>query len=365
MASNPPSGVSASYVDSAISHLRSELRGEISELRSELLSEINRLEREMNELARQMIAAINAQTDRLAGEMQRQTVAVVGGVAATTAMLERTKQQLERDFESTREKLAEQTAADIQMEIGKKLADAAAAKAKLGAFTRDIDARFDKSLEGIYQNRLLYSLNFTKIFDEYANKLRTIGDHIFRIKNQDLEPAKRAAEVSPEQLHNLPIEVDMYRLRVRSENLDGTLSLLKTNRLEEVLESTTRLERGLRQAFAVDKVSGTDEAAVYGMATMSKLGSSLFIAATAQSAGETQGINIAPPTGGFEMFSAEASKARVEAAMKSAKTRRATGDEVKRLAAASRRLHDRGLLSQEALVMFEDFLGQDALQFVE
>lgn len=99
------SGVSASYVDNEIAalrqELRSELRDEINNLRNWMEHEIERLEKEMREVGEMIVGAIN-----------QQTVVLVSGVAASTAMIESTKQQIERDFDRTRGKI------EIQTEIG-------------------------------------------------------------------------------------------------------------------------------------------------------------------------------------------------------------------------------------------------------
>ena len=63
------------YVDSAINQLRSEMRGEMHQLKSWTEHEIQRLENEMREIGEMIVRAID-----------KQTMAVVGGVAATTLL---------------------------------------------------------------------------------------------------------------------------------------------------------------------------------------------------------------------------------------------------------------------------------------
>ena len=110
-----PSG--PSYAD--LQSLRAELLGEINEVRHDVnrlqiwvKSEIARLEDEMREVGAMIVNAID-----------RQTVAVVGGVAATTLMIERTKMQIEDDFSKNRTQLQLQLESTLQIEIGKKVAD--------------------------------------------------------------------------------------------------------------------------------------------------------------------------------------------------------------------------------------------------
>src|SRR4051794_18770383 len=103
------SGVTQGDINAAVASLRSEIYGELQRLESH----INRVEAEVAELARAVIHAINEQTEKLAHQMALQTAAVVGGIAATTVMLERTKNQLESDFKETRSKLELQTETEL------------------------------------------------------------------------------------------------------------------------------------------------------------------------------------------------------------------------------------------------------------
>ena len=155
------------YVDREISSLRSELRGEIREVHNEVgelsawvRQEIQRLENEMREIGEMIVHAIDVQT-----------AAVVGGVAATTVMIERTKRQIEEDFSQTRGKLDLQTESALQVEVGKKLAEANSAKGKLNAFINDIKLRFDRAIASVAINRELYNLNFRKIVTTQVGNL--------------------------------------------------------------------------------------------------------------------------------------------------------------------------------------------------
>ncbi|MBI3375493.1 MAG: hypothetical protein HY017_27570 [Betaproteobacteria bacterium] len=337
---------------------------QISNLRSEINAELRQLEEEMAELARAVVAAINDQTETLARQMVAQTVAVVGGIATTTAMLERTKNQIESDFKETRGKLDLQTETELQVEVGKKVADASASKSKLDAFRTDIDKRANTSLLLIYQNRNLYNLHFRKIFEEYQHKLATIGEHIFRIRDVDLRPAVEAAKISPDQVHGLPMEVDLYRLKVRSENLDESLTLLKSSRLDDILSSTQRLESMIERKFAVNLPQGAGDAVAVGISIQSSIGADFVIAAEAKTVADAP-VDIGAPQTDFAIFASPEARGRVRTALAQRKSRQATNEEIVNLAQAAARLQEKNLISPEAYVMFEDFLGQGTLQVVE
>ena len=128
-------GVSAGYVNSSISALRSELIGEIRSLKSWTASEIRRLEEEMREIGAMIVRAIDTQTE-----------AVVGGVAANTVMIEVLKVKIEEEFGKAINKLDAQIESALQVEYVKKAAEASSVRSKLESFVKDICARFDKSI---------------------------------------------------------------------------------------------------------------------------------------------------------------------------------------------------------------------------
>ena len=205
-------GVSRSELNSALSQLRYELEDQIREVSNELVREITRLENEMREVGDMVVRAIGQQTSELTGAIDEHKRVLVAGVAATTLMIERTKRQMEADFATTIARIEQQTESALQVEMGKKIADARAINGKLQAFIGDIRSRFDRALLGVNVNRELYSLNFRKIVDDFESKVRTIGNHILQIRDEDIAPAVKAAGFTQEVTHGLPMEVDLRRL---------------------------------------------------------------------------------------------------------------------------------------------------------
>ena len=345
-------GVSAGYVDSAVASLRSEMQGELVDLRHSMEREIDRLEKEMRDVGEMIVGAID-----------QQTAALIGGVAATTAMIERTKQQIEEDFDKTRVKIDIQTESALQIEIGKKIADASALKAKLDAFFDDIKSRFDKSIANVAINRELYNLNFRKITDEYENRIRKIGEHIFHVKLEDVAPAIKAAEIPYEDAHSLPIEMDLRRLSARAENLDETLAILKASRLDEVMTWFATLDTTLKRYFAGDQLTGTDVAlCVESIAVLSSGSTTLLAGQQAAAVSHGAGIDLSPVGSGLQVFTSDKARERVSAAMVDAKFRDVEGQEVISLSKAASALLERNLISPDAKAMFDDFLGSGNLK---
>ena len=361
--STAPPGLSLSDVYNAIDSRLGPLRRDIQQLESGLHDlrnhvdrEIRRLEEEMREVGEMIVHAID-----------RQTQAVIGGVAATTLMVERTKNQIETDFKETRGRIELQTESALQIEIGKKVAESSSLRSKLDAFGNDIKVRFEKSIEAAGINRELYNLNFAKIHEEYQNKIRTIGDHIFQIRMEDIAPAEKAARVPYEAAHALPIEMDLKRLELRSQNLDETLAMLKSSRLDEVVHSISALE-GALSAFSLG-VSSPDSAPepvmVEALVTRSSLHTSVLVGQQAQPVQGPEAVSLQLKDASLSHFDSPAMQTRVSQLLEGHRSRPASPAEREELAQAAQALLQQGLISNEALTLFKDFLSADKLALVE
>jgi len=337
---------------------------------SELQREINALERrletledEMAQFAAQVVDAISDQTHTLKDAIDDQKHALVAGVAATTLMIERTKQQMKEDFATTIARIERQTESTLQVELGKKLADAGGLRDKLEAFVGDIRARFDRALVGVNVNRELYNSNFRKILDDFDSKVKIIGSHILEIRDEDLAPALSAATFAREVTHGLPMEVDLKRLESRSRNLDETLLLLKSRRLDEVTGSLTKFDKTLSQ-FSHGNLSPNSDRrlVVEGLAVSSAGGVTVSVGRKALPTESQGSVNLSQPAPGFEPFSSADSVSRVAAIVESGTARDATGNEIVALRMAAERLAARGIVSRDAVLLLEDFLGSGSLK---
>lgn len=373
MSNGSPPGISASevrsIVRSEISGLHreiQELNGRVNWLQQYIDQEIRRLEEEMRDLAQMIVAAIDRQTHEVVDSLDRQTVAVVGGVAATTLMIERTKSQIETDFQHTRHRLELQTESTLQIEIGKKISDVSALRSKLGAFAQDVRTRYDKSLEAVAINRDLYDVNFKKILDEYENKIRTIGDHIIRIREEDIAPAEAAARVPYEAAHSLPMELDLERLDLRSQSLDQTLALLKSTRLDDVLGALDSVHAVLEAHDMGDEVPGKGvELRVEGLLVHSSIQTQLVAGCEAQAnaANGHPTLQVTDPS--LAPYSSAAVAEQFKRQLGTKPQRPAAGAELVGLSKAAQALRQRGLISDESLTLLEDFLGAGKLMVVE
>lgn len=392
---NSSPGLSASDVRNIVRDETRSLAGEIQSLHNQINrlerhvdQEIRRLEQEMRDIAQLIVNALERQTqvvvevidrqtktvvhglerqtDTVVVGMDRQTVAVVGGVAATTIMLERTKSQIETDFQQTRHKLELQTESTLQIEVGKKISDVSSLRSKLAAFAQDIKGRYDKSLEGVAINRDLYDVNFNKIRDEYENKIRTIGDHIIRIREEDIAPAEAAARVPYEAAHSLPMELDLERLQLRSQSLDETLSLLKSNRLDEVLGSLDGVHQVLQAHDMGDQAPGKGvELRVEGLLVSSGIQTKLLVGCQAVADEASGHALLRLSDNSLSAYSSRAITEQFKSQLGQRKHRAASGQDLVGLSKAAQGLKQRGLMSDESLAMLEDFLGAGKLMVTE
>lgn len=238
------SGVSQSYVDQRINSLRNELKQHVKSRIDELMSEISTM-------ARQLERAIEIQT-----------AAIIAGVGATTAAVVSTKSEISDTRTQLSEKLTLQLRSELQLELGRKLNVARSASAKFKQFFQDIRSRFEKSVEGVFINRMEYDERFNQIFDEYENKIRSIGEHIFQIRDE-IRLVESSSSQSLETIYSLPMEVDLYRLEMRSEELDQTVNMLEASRLQEIKSSLSELKSAIatlsyQKGIAADQRTGLE-----------------------------------------------------------------------------------------------------------
>ena len=190
----------------------------------------------------QKVNEIMRDIDQMSRELQRsietQTAAIIASVGTTTAAVMSTKDEVEQ----AKGQITLQLRSELQLELGRKLNVARSASSKFKQFFEDIKSRFDKSLQGVFINRNEYDVRFIQIFEEYEKKIRTIGEHIFQIRDE-IKLVEEASSESLETIHSLPLEVDLYRLKLRSEELDQTIQLLEASRLQEIKSSLSKLQR--------------------------------------------------------------------------------------------------------------------------
>ncbi len=194
------------------------------------------VDQQVNEIMRD----INQMSRELQSSIETQTAAIIAGVGATTTAIISTKSEISDTRNQISDKLTLQLKSELQLELGRKLNVARSASTKFQQFFQEIKSRFDKTVQGVFINRNEYDIRFNQIFEEYENKIRSIGDHIFQIRDE-IRLVETSNSESLETIHGLPMEVDLYRLTLRSEELDQTMQLLEASRLQEIKTSLSKL----------------------------------------------------------------------------------------------------------------------------
>ena len=224
---------------------------EAGKVRRDLEKQLNKLMNDIRDVGNQLKSAI-----------ETQTATIIAGVTATTAAVVSTKSEIADTRTQISDKLTLQLRSELQLELGRKLNVARSASAKFKQFFQDIKTRFEKSVEGVFINRMEYDERFNQIFDEYENKIRTIGEHIFQIRDE-IRLVETSSSQSLESIYSLPMEVDLYRLDMRSEELDQTVSMLEVSRLSEIRSSLDELKAAVsalsyQQGLPNDQRSGLE-----------------------------------------------------------------------------------------------------------
>lgn len=224
--------------------------------------EVANLKRYVDNELNQIMTDIRRVGDQLKSAIETQTAAIIAGVGATTAAVVSTKSEISDTRTQLSEKLTLQLRSELQLELGRKLNVARSASAKFKQFFQDIRSRFEKSVEGVFINRMEYDERFNQIFDEYENKIRTIGEHIFQIRDE-IRLVESSSSQSLETIYSLPMEVDLYRLEMRSEELDQTVNMLEASRLQEIKSSLNELKSAIatlsyQKGIAADQRAGLE-----------------------------------------------------------------------------------------------------------
>jgi hypothetical protein len=356
MSSNGAGGVSAEYVNERVARLREELLYKIQELEREM---INLAERVVTAIERQTSALesdLNQQTKHLSSDIGKQTAALVAQALAQIKILHDSHEELV----STKTKISLQTEAELQIEIVKKIGAYASTKAKLAAFAQDIESRFRKSYESVYINRQLYNSHFQAIFDEYSKKIKAIASHIYEIVEEDIAPAIEAATRPQSEIFELPIEVDLLRLKTRADSLEKTLELLRASRLDDILSAVDRLKQKVHQHHRLEGLGKHVERkyAVEGLLLTANGSETLLVEATLL-APQTRGAGIVQLTPPEDDFAIYWSDSVIRAAAKAASerpSRHASTEESQRLLQSAIELQAEGTISQESLDLISQFL---------
>ena len=317
------------------------------EARSIAREEANRVKRDLENQIRALMDDIRRVGDQIKSAIEFQTATIIAGVTATTAAVVSTKSEISDTRTQLSEKLTLQLRSELQLELGRKLNVARSASAKFKQFFQDIRSRFEKSVEGVFINRMEYDERFNQIFDEYQNKIRTIGEHIFQIRDE-IRLVESSSSQSPETIYSLPMEVDLYRLDIRSEELDQTVSMLEASRLQEIKSSLNELKSAISMLSYQQEIASEERAGLEALYVTSSRGDQdLLLAAKAfRSPGGSIEVDNSILDGPASDISSEISKLVIDA-LSARQQRPLQEEEYEELTEAIRILSEDGIISPD------------------
>ena len=303
--------------------------------------------REAKNYTDQKVDKIMRDIDQMSRELQRsietQTAAIIASVGTTTAAVMSTKDEVEQ----AKGQITLQLKSELQLELGRKLNVARSASSKFKQFFDDIKSRFDKSLQGVFINRNEYDVRFIQIFEEYEKKIRTIGEHIFQIRDE-IKLVENASSESLETIHSLPLEVDLYRLKLRSEELDQTIQLLEASRLQEIKSSLSKLQQAAESLSFNNLNTSDDRIGIEALLIQSKNNESdLLMGADAQ---RPPGASVQVQSellGNANNFLDENLQAVMERRLEQRQTRNLNNQEYQELQEAINTLSEDGIISPD------------------
>lgn len=250
--------------DSAVAPLKSDITNLKSEQRT-LARRIGQLEDEMakiassiKEMQRALVQSLSALQDRVEATNKTTKALIVANESGFQRTLSATKTGFERTLSATQqvdEAVTRNTGALVEMEYLRLYGEAQAPLRFIESFAEEIDDRFAKAIEDVYLNRELYNQHFDRIYDEYDAKIRSIGEHIFELLENDFEPiVERSQQVPQLEYAKLSLEVDEVQVAVRSQLLDDALESLKQTSLQPLLGA----EQALTETLDGDHDLGRD-----------------------------------------------------------------------------------------------------------
>lgn len=262
-------GISAAHAEAIARAVVAPVAAKVDHLEyviERLDSRVSELEAEMGRVAN-AIEAMNAQLSRGLQEVSNQ-VATLNGVAneqlaAQNKTIERTDLVLgatTAGFAATTiatnsvgGKVERGTVAAAELEYLRQYNDARAPLQQIKEFSGEIVERFSAALESVAMNRMLYDEHFSRIELELDKKMRTVGEHIYRVVEQDFEPAVAKRVAIPRMAyHEAALTADVARTRSRSKELEADLGTTFVETVQPLLSMQADLEATLASRYAID-----------------------------------------------------------------------------------------------------------------
>jgi len=151
----------------------------------------------------------------------------------------------------------------VQMEVIRILNEAEDPIDRTRHFATEIDERFGKAVENVYIIRGQYDTLSDEVRKESERKLRTIGEHIYSIYEEDFQAyAELPMQRPPDDSLDVPLLVEEAVLRGRSEALDRSLEAMGRDLLEPLLQAHHVFEHELASRYSIRSPSKHERVAI-------------------------------------------------------------------------------------------------------
>ncbi|MEN9796345.1 MAG: hypothetical protein RL653_41 [Pseudomonadota bacterium] len=347
------------------------LESEVSELGSrvrELEAEMGRVASELQDMHRSLtngLREVASEMGNLQGVARQQLAAQQEAVERTNLVLGATTAGFAASTLATTgvaNKVDRGTAAAAELEYLRQYNDARAPVMQVKEFSGEIAERFAAAVDGVAMNRALYDDHFTRVTAELEQKMRTVGEHIFRVVEQDFEPAVATrVEVPRMKYHEVALVTDVERARTRGRELESDLGKTFAEVVQPLLSMQAELEQVLADRYALDGAEAGGTVAVPFDVVISGGGTRVAcdadVVAHAGRLALRESQELAPVR--------EAITARAGDFLGGVPLRTLHPEELEQVVQALHRLAAQGRISQELLPGYEEALRERSLQVLD
>ena len=151
----------------------------------------------------------------------------------------------------------------VQTEVIRLLHEAKEPTERVNSFAEEIEQRFAKTIESVYFVRAQHDQLLATAMTEYERKLRVIGEHIYRVYEDDFREWAEVPLSEPSgRIVELAMAMDEQRVAHRTEALEARFETLGDELIEPILSAHRDLEHMLASRFAckVDAAPGEEVA---------------------------------------------------------------------------------------------------------
>jgi len=238
-------------VEGAVREMHRGLQGELNQLRS-TNKELLDVQQQTKKITLEQF--VEANTKLMTANAQIATTNNNLGVINDTST---------RGFQTLDVGIDRMAQALVQTEVIRLLYEAKEPTERVKTFACEIEERFAKTVESVFMVRSQYDQLLGTAMNEYDAKLRVIGEHIYRVLEDDFQKAAETPLAMPSgRTVELPLALDDLRLTERRTALEARFDKLGDDLIEPLLEAHRSLEHTLASQFTAPIEASGEEIAL-------------------------------------------------------------------------------------------------------